>query len=78
MARNTVPAGRGPGSRARSPVRLVTHVLFGGGEQIDQWAVASDPFGLKFATSNGFPARLKTAWISTEYRADDLPTCVRA
>jgi hypothetical protein len=45
----------------------------GGGEQIDQWAVASDPLGLKFATNRGFPLRLKTAWISTEYRADEAP-----
>ena len=53
-------------------------MLFGGGEQIDQWAVANDPFGLKLATSNGFPARLKTAWMSTEYRTDDLPAGVGA
>jgi hypothetical protein len=42
------------------------HLPFGGGEQIDQWGVASDPLGLKFATSQGFPLRLKTAWIWTE------------
>jgi len=35
VARNTVPAGRGPGSRAWWGVRLGTHTRFGGGEQIE-------------------------------------------